>query len=129
MLFSRILQTLALTVVAVARTVPVKSNTHLAVRQDSKDLDALERAANSRLPDIPLPANVNDATTTILQLMTIWFESELAAYEDTIGLVTNNSKGYTEFRRWNKTEVLGILNTNLAVLDTSTTNLIRPSSQ
>lgn len=123
MLFSKVLQLLATAGTALARTVPAKTNNHLAIRQDSGDIEALERAANSRLPDVPLPASINDATTIILQLMAIWYESELAGYEDTISLVTNNSHGYTDLRRWNKSEVLGILKTNLAVLKIPSTTL------
>lgn len=116
MLFSKVLQTLAVTGLACARTVPSHKSTNLATRQDAGDLDALEHAANSRLPDISLPVTINDATTTLLQLMTIWFESEISAYHETIALISNNSNGYTDLGRWNKSEVLDILNTNLAVL-------------
>ncbi|KAH7392300.1 hypothetical protein DE146DRAFT_136093 [Phaeosphaeria sp. MPI-PUGE-AT-0046c] len=114
MLLSKIVQILTITGLTYAHIVPQKASTNLAIRQDLNDLDALERAANSLLPDIPLPTTINDATTTLLQLMTIWFESEISAYHETIALISNNSKGYTDLRRWNKSEVLDILSTNLA---------------
>jgi hypothetical protein len=86
----------------------------------------LEVAANSHIPNIALPDKINKATTTLLQLMTIWGQAETFAYEVTIDKVTSNATGYTEFSHWNRIEMLFILNTNLAV-PLSDTHFVRAS--
>jgi hypothetical protein len=86
----------------------------------------LEVAAESRIPNIALPDKINEATTTLLQLMTIWGQAETSAYQVTIDKVTSNATGYTDFSHWNRTEMLFILNTNLAVL-LSDTHFVRAS--
>jgi hypothetical protein len=88
---------------------------HLLSRQDNNTLDTLERAANSRLPDTPLPANISDSTKSLLQFMTLWNEIEVSAYYNTTQALAQNATGYMDFNRWNKTEITGILNNHQAV--------------
>jgi hypothetical protein len=72
------------------------------VRRDASAPSPLEVAANSRLPNIPLPAEINDATKTLLQLMTIWNQAEIDAYHNTIDKIATNATGFTDFKNWNR---------------------------
>jgi hypothetical protein len=113
MLFSKILNLLAIAGSALGST----------IRRDTTPPSALEVAANSRLPNVPLPESINHSTQTLLQLLTIWGQAELSAYHETIDKITSNATGFTDFKQWNRAEVLGIFNTHLAVLTPSPSSL------
>jgi hypothetical protein len=117
MLFPRFLILLVTTVLALSNDQPkwARETHKLLSRQENSTLDTLERAANSRLPEISLPANVSNSTKSLLQFITIWNEIEVSAYHNTTLALAQNATGYQEFNRWNKTEIVGILKNHQAV--------------
>jgi hypothetical protein len=117
MLLSRLLSLLATTGLALGNDTPEwarQNYAKLLTRQDNSTIDALERAANSRLPEVQLPATISDSTKSLLQFMTIWNEIEVSAYHNTTEALAKNATGYADFNRWNKTEIVGILDNHQA---------------
>jgi hypothetical protein len=122
MLFSTALTVLATSSLALGHiafytpsTSTPNTNEHLVGRQTSDNLDALEHAANSRLPNVPLPANISDSTKHLLQFMAIWNGIEVSMYSNTTSLLAQNATGYSDFNRWNRSEITGILTRHQAV--------------
>lgn len=83
--------------------------------QESSALAALEVAANSRLPNIPLPKEISDSTKTLLQFMTIWGEAEVSSLSETLDKISRNVTGFNEFGGWSRANVSSILSNHLAV--------------
>jgi hypothetical protein len=88
---------------------------HVTRRNESDALDALEHAAYSRLPNVPLPNQISNSTKTILQLMTIFLEFDAATYTGILDSIAHNMTGYTDFKAWTREEVVGILQRHQAV--------------
>lgn len=88
---------------------------HVVRRNESAALDALEHAAFSRLPNVPLPDQISNSTIKILQLMTIFLEFDAATYTGVLDSIARNMTGYTDFSVWTKEEVVGILQRHQAV--------------
>ena len=84
-------------------------------RAESSALAALEVAANSRLPNIPLPKEISNSTKTLLQFMTIWGEAEVASMSETLDKISKNATGFTDFGIWSRANVSSILSRHLAV--------------
>jgi hypothetical protein len=87
----------------------------VARRNESAALDALEHAAYSRLPNVPLPDQISNSTKTILQLMTIFLEFDAATYTGVLDAIAHNTTGYTNFKAWTREEVVEILQRHQAV--------------
>lgn len=111
MLFWKVSSILATASFALATSNNARSNAD----QSLNTLDALELAANSRLPNIPLPKKISNSTKSVLQLMTAMGEFEVASLSATLNNVAKNTTGFTDFKIWTRPDVVQILNVNLAV--------------
>lgn len=111
MLFWKISSVLATASFGLATSSNFRSNAD----QNLNTLDALELAANSRIPNIPLPKKISNSTRSVLQLMTAMGEFEVASLSATLNNVAKNTTGFTDFKIWTRPDVVQILNVNLAV--------------
>jgi hypothetical protein len=125
MLFRFLLEVLALTSLTFAQVDKryASARAHLSPRQANDSLDAIEVAAHSRLPNLPLPLEISSSTKTLLQFIAIWADSETSLLSATINQVAQNASGYMDFGVFTRDEVVGILKTNLAVSGFPTTSV------
>jgi hypothetical protein len=123
MLFWFLLEVLALTSLTFAQVGKRRASprAHLSHRLANDSLDSIEVTAHSRLPNLPLPQEINNSTKTLLQFLAIWTDSETSLLSASINQIAQNASGYADFGVFTRDEVFGILKTNLAVSGFSTT--------